>query len=66
MIGYNCKEPAQFKLTYNFTSDEIKILSKFLRAKENELPRGLENLTKALEESIYDCLSLDEIKDFYS
>ena len=65
MIGYKVEKP-EIKLTYNFTSDEIKILSKFLRSKENELPEGLDSLTKALEESIYNCLSLDEIKDFYS
>lgn len=65
MIGYKVEEP-EIKLTYNFTSDEIKTLSKFLRSKENELPDGLEGLTKALEEAIYKCLSLDEIKDFYS
>jgi len=65
MIGYKVEEP-EIKLTYNFTSDEVKALSKFLRSKENELPKGLDNLTRALEETIYNCLSLDEIKDFYS
>lgn len=65
MIGYKVEQP-EIKLTYNFTSDEIKILLKFLRSKENELPDGLEGIIKALEESIYKCLSLDEIKDFFS
>lgn len=66
MIGYNYKEPPQFKLTYTFTSDEIKILARFLRSKESELPKGLEFFTKALDDSIYSSLTLDEIKDFYS
>lgn len=65
MIGYKFPEP-EIKLSYDFTSDEIKTLAKFLRSKENELPEGLEGLTKALEESLYKCLSLDEIKDFFS
>lgn len=55
-----------FSLTYNFSASEIGILAKFLREKETELPRGLENFTKALEDSVYNCLSIDEVRRFYS
>lgn len=61
---YSKKE--EIKLNYNFTSEEILILSKFLRQNENKLPKGLENFTKALDDSIYNCLSLNEIRNFYS
>lgn len=60
------KEHQKFELTYNFTPEEIRILSKFLRSKEAELPKGLGNFTRALENSVYECLSLEEIKEFFS
>lgn len=60
------KEKPEFSLTYNFTSDEIALIAKFFRKKEGELPDGLENFIKALEESIYNSLSIDEIRRFYS
>lgn len=56
----------EFSLTYTFSSKEIALLAKFLREKENEVPAGLENLTKALEDSVYKCLSLEEVSRFYS
>lgn len=59
-------EKNQIKVNYNFTAQEVKTLLRFFRKNENELPKGLENFIKALENSIYDCLSLNEIKDFYS
>lgn len=55
-----------FSLSYNFTAKEIAILAKFLRKKQSELPNGLENFTKALEDSVYNCLSIEEVKNFYS
>lgn len=54
------------KLTYSFTAKEIGLLAKFLRQKETELPRGLENFSKTIENSVYDSLTLDEVKRFYS
>ncbi len=60
------KNLKKFELTYTFTSDEITKLAKFLRSKENELPQGIENFCKALEDSVYKCLSLEEVSRFYS
>lgn len=55
-----------FKLTYNFTSGEIARLAKFLRENQDKLPEGLENFYKSLEDCVYNSLSLDEARIFYS
>lgn len=55
-----------FSLSYNFTAKEIALLAKFLRKKQEEVPEGLELFTKALEDSVYNCLSIEEVKNFYS
>ena len=55
-----------FSLTYNFSSQEVAALARFLRDNEEKLPPGLEMFCKALEDSVYKSLSLDEVKEFYS
>lgn len=60
------KETNGFKLTYSFTSKEIAVLAKYMREHQAELPEGLELFYKALESSIYNCLSLEEVRNFYS
>ena len=59
-------EQKEFKLTYTFSSKEISILAKFLRNNQINLPIGLEGFYKALEDSIYNSLSLEEVRNFYS
>ena len=59
-------KPENFKLTYNFTSREIAILAKFFRDCQDKLPEGLETFSKSLEDSIYNTLSLEEARLFYS
>lgn len=54
-----------FKLTYNFSSAEIAALAKFLRKNIDSIPEGLENFQRALEDSVYNSLSLDEVSKFY-
>ena len=56
----------QFSLSYNFNSTEVAALARFLRDNEENLPPGLELFCKALEDSVYKSLSLDEVKKFYS
>lgn len=56
----------KFSLSYNFKAKEIAILAKFFREKQTELPEGLEHFSKALEDSVYNCLSIEEVKNFYS
>ena len=53
-------------LDYSFSKQEIFLLAKFLSQKQEELPAGLEIFYKALEDSIYNSLSLEEVKRFYS
>ncbi len=53
-------------LDYTFSKKEIFLLAKFLRTKQEEMPEGLENFYRTLEDSIYNVMSLDEVKRFYS
>ena len=53
-------------LTYNFTKKELFLHAKFLRVKEDELPLGLETFCKTLEDSVYNSLSIQEVRRFYS
>lgn len=53
-------------LEYSFSKKELYLLAKFLRSKQEEMPEGLENFYKSLEDSIYNVMSLDEVKRFYS
>ena len=53
-------------LDYSFSKKELFLLAKYLRTKQEELPEGLEMFYKTLEDSIYNCLSLEEVKRFYS
>lgn len=56
----------QLKLSYDFTSDEIALLARFLRDNQEKLPKGLEAFYKSLEDSVYNTLSLEEAQKFYS
>ncbi|MCR4900617.1 MAG: hypothetical protein K5907_07365 [Treponema sp.] len=56
----------EFTLSYNFNSKEVAGLARFLRDNQEQLPEGLENFLRALEDSVYKSLSLDEVKKFYS
>ena len=53
-------------LEYSFSKKELFLLAKYLRTKQEEIPEGLELFYKTLEDSIYNCLSLEEVKRFYS
>lgn len=53
-------------LEYNFTKKEVFLLAKFLRKNEEKMPAGLESFYHVLEDSIYNILTLEEVKQFYS
>ena len=53
-------------LQYLFSKNELYLLAKFLRKNQEDLPKGLETFYKTLEDSIYNSLSLEEVKRFYS
>ncbi|MCQ2589220.1 MAG: hypothetical protein MJ179_02240 [Treponema sp.] len=54
------------ELDYNFSNEEITLLAKFLRDRQNDLPEGLERFYATLENAIYNSLSLEEAKKLYS
>ncbi|MBO4858220.1 MAG: hypothetical protein J5527_06870 [Treponema sp.] len=62
----NKKDKDGFSLTYSFTSKEIAVLAKYLRENQTKLPEGLEHFYKAMEDSVYNSLSLEEVRNFYS
>ncbi len=51
---------------YTFSIAEIKLLAKFLRKNQETLPEGLEKFHKVVEDTIYDLLSIEEVRQFYS
>ena len=53
-------------LDYSFSKKELFLLARYLRKKQEELPQGLEVFYKSLEDAIYNTLSLEEEKKFYS
>jgi len=66
MIPMRQAPEKEFTLSYNFNSKEVAALARFLRDNQESLPEGLEMFYKALEDSVYKSLSLDEVKKFYS
>lgn len=66
MITIINNEKKSPELTYNFTSEEISLLAKFMRSNQDSIPNGLEHFYKELEDSIYNSLSLEEAKKLYS
>ena len=51
MIG-DLEAKNDFKLTYNFTSNEISVLAKFLRDNQADLPKGLENFASRVRGNV--------------
>lgn len=62
----NSKNKELYFLTYSFTSEEVCLLAKFLRDKQKDLPAGLDNFNMSLERAIYNNLTIEEAKRFYS
>lgn len=56
----------QLKLSYDFTANEIALLARFLRDHQEKIPHGLEDFYKSLEDAVYNSLSLEEARKFYS
>lgn len=66
MIPTIKQEKPQFSLSYDFNSKEIIALAKLLRDKQESLPNELNYFYQAVEKSIYNSLSIDEVREFYS
>lgn len=51
---------------YNFSGREIKLLARFLRKNQPQIPAGLENFSRKVELYIYSLMSIDEVEKFFS
>lgn len=50
---------------YKFTSSEVAALAKFLRVRSLDIPDELLNFTRAVEDAVYDTMSIQEAEHFY-
>lgn len=66
MITIIKNEKKSPELTYTFNSEEISLLAKLLREKQEILPLGLEKFYNELQDTIYNSLSLEEARKLYS
>ena len=53
-------------LSYTFTPRETACLARFLRVHQSEIPDGLSDFVKTVENTIYNSMSIDEAEKFYS
>ena len=51
---------------YHFTEEEIKSLAKFIRRNQDSLPDELSSFRNLVESRIYNSMSIQEVKRFYS
>ena len=61
----NCTDTSVF-LDYRFTQREIRVLAKFLRKNQGQIPDELLDFAAKIERVIYDSMSIDEAEAFYS
>lgn len=59
----SCKGAA---LDYHFTESEIRLLAKFFRKHQSELPDGLIDFSDKIERSVYNTMSIEEAEVFFS
>lgn len=60
------KSIENLSLSYDFSPSEIASLALFFRKNQDILPEELNNFSIILEKKIYETLSIEEIKRFYS
>ena len=53
-------------LDYHFNENEIKLLARFFRKNQEQLPDGLIDFATKIERVIYNSMSIDEAQSFYS
>ncbi|MBQ9206607.1 MAG: hypothetical protein IJ158_07830 [Treponema sp.] len=59
-------ESNSISLDYHFTENEIKLLARFFRTNQEQLPDGLLDFSTKIERAIYNSMSIDEAQAFYS
>lgn len=53
-------------LDYHFTEREIRLLAKFFRKHQSELPDGLADFSDKIERAVYNTMSIEEAEVFFS
>ena len=53
-------------LDYHFNEREIKLLARFFRNNQEEIPDALLDFSMKIEQTIYNSMSIDEAEAFYS
>lgn len=53
-------------LDYHFSHREIRVLARYFRNHQADLPEGLEDFARAVEAAVYNAMSIDEAEEFYS
>jgi predicted transcriptional regulator len=66
MIHDTTKGTDTLSFTYSFSPRETAVLAHFLRSHQDEIPDALADFSKAVENTVYNSLSLDEAERFYS
>lgn len=51
---------------YSFSKDELLLLAKFFRQKQEDVPSGLANFCLKIDDAVYNSMSIDEARRFYS
>jgi hypothetical protein len=60
------KDENTHSLSYTFSPRETACLARFLRVHQSEIPDGLSDFVKTVENAIYNSMSIDEAEKFYS
>lgn len=58
--------PQGVSLDYHFTEREIRLLAKFFRNHQSELPDGLVDFSDKIERTVYNTMSIGEAEVFFS
>ncbi len=57
---------SQISLDYHFTEREIRILARFFRNHQEQIPDGLLDFSMKIERVVYSSMSIGEAEAFYS
>jgi hypothetical protein len=52
--------------SYTFSPRETALLARFLRSRQDEVPDGLADFLKAVEDVVYNSMSIEEAEKFYT
>ncbi|MBQ0052755.1 MAG: hypothetical protein KBT11_11950 [Treponema sp.] len=58
--------PSSSFLDYGFSEREVRILAKFFRNHQEQIPDGLLDFAMKIERAIYNSMSIEEAEAFFS